>query len=560
MPSIAKVYKPVVRATQGPFSAAALVGSHTVILGWDVDPAFDRSNLLGFAVRRSVFDPDSEGLVELNWLRGQKRFKAVSDDLGVEITSDKAPFQRFRWSDYTVKPDASYLYEIYPVTGAPGALVRGDPIALAIRPAPYNQDGLGVYSNRGVTAAFAYLQRFENARPAEVPDGAAYRWLSRGLKESLLDFIGRAHPGDGLHVAIYEFHDHDVATALKTALDQGVGVQILYHAVDPASKTVIESVKTLEEAGLTAESITRSKIKISHNKFVVLLKGGKPQSVWSGSSNFTEAGFYLQTNMGLVVEHEQTAQAFEDYFQVLTKDPAKARKKKGQTAAQDMVENVISASQAAMNGNPFSLYFSPVRRDHIVEAAVELVQNAKSAVLMSTPFGMDKRIIEALGANDDKILEYGLANTTARKKIEALNRRNTRFFTPTRLETYMGRSWDAKAFGSHKIHAKLLVVDPWSDSPSVLIGSANFSDESCTKNDENALLARGNKRLAAMVAVEFLRMFDHYKSRWFINQFYSDTVSEDRYLADDGSWSDISFNPNSPSHKFRDREVFAGKI
>ena len=59
MSTMAEEYKPVVRARQGVFSAAALVGSHTVILGWDVDPAYDRSNLLGFAVRRTVFDPAS---------------------------------------------------------------------------------------------------------------------------------------------------------------------------------------------------------------------------------------------------------------------------------------------------------------------------------------------------------------------------------------------------------------------------------------------------------------------------------------------------------------------
>jgi len=445
------------------------------------------------------------------------------------------------------------------MTGTPGKLVRQDPVELRIRPTFYDQDGLGVYANRGVTAAHAYLRRFHNAKPADVPDGAAFRWLSRGLKESLIGFIERAGPGDGLHVAIYEFHDQEVAAALKRALDQNVGVRIVYHAVDQASRTVIESVKTLEEVGLVSVAIARSNIgKISHNKFVVLIRDGKPLAVWTGSSNFTHAGFYLQTNMGLVIEHEQTAELFEDYFQILAQDPARGRKKQGHTFVQDMVEDVISAGQAAVK-SPWSLYFSPVRRDHIVDAAIELVEGAESAILMSAPFAMDRRIIDALGSNDDRIIEYGLVNTTARKKVKALNRRNTRFFTPTRLETYMGRNWDAKAFGHHKIHAKILIVDPWSDSPSVLIGSANFSKSSCRYNDENALVARGNKRLAAMVAVEFLRMFDHYKSRWFINQFYSKMDNQVRYLSDDSSWSDRYFDPHTITHKFRDREVFAGK-
>lgn len=56
------------------------------------------------------------------------------------------------------------------------------------------------------------------------------------------------------------------------------------------------------------------------------------------------------------------------------------------------------------------------------------------------------------------------------------------------------------------------MVDPWSADPTVLLGSANFSDESVFANDENALL-RGDRRAAAVVAAEFLRVFAHYRFR-----------------------------------------------
>jgi len=552
-------YRPVVRVRKGPFSAAALVGANTVLLGWDVNASYDRSKLLGFAVRRTSYDRSTGSMLRSEWLEGQKRFKSVAGDYGLNVRSDQAPFQRFRWSDYTTKPECTYLYEIFPMTGTPGKLAKGEPLALKVCPTPYKEGQLGVYFNRGVTAAQAYLERFKDVKPSDVPDGAAYRWLSRGLKESLVDFIRRALTGDELHVAIFEFHDAEVASELSAAAIRGVRVAIVYHAPKATDSSVRESVKTLKAAGLEKAATPRKHTEqYSHNKFAVHLKKGKPASLWTGSANFTEAGFYLQTNCGIVADHPKTAEAYERYFQVLAKDPS-AGKKGEKGATQDMVEVAISQAEAALKHDPWDVYFSPVRRAHIVTTAGEVVTGAKSAIFMSTPFAMDKRIVDAVLSNDDGILEYGLANTTARKKIEPLQRKNTRFFVPSRLETYLGRKWDAPAFGAHKIHAKFIVADPWGPKPVVFLGSANFSADSCRNNDENALLAAGNTRLAAMVACEFIRMFDHYKSRDFINKFYSDEKQEDRYLAEDGSWSRVYFDAKSQSHKYRDREIFAGK-
>jgi len=195
----------------------------------------------------------------------------------------------------------------------------------------------------------------------------------------------------------------------------------------------------------------------------------------------------------------------------------------------------------------------------VVDAAIELLKKAKSAVFVSAPFALDKRIIAALGQNDLDVIEYGLVNTTAKKKIAGLNRYYSLFFTPSRLESYMGRAWDARAFGKHKIHAKTMVIDPWSRTPTVLFGSANFSEPSCRENDENSFLVRGNQRLAAILTTEFMRMFDHYKSRSFINQISTHTAGSESYLKEDGSWSDIYFRRHEKSYKFRDRTVFAGK-
>ena len=68
------------------------------------------------------------------------------------------------------------------------------------------------------------------------------------------------------------------------------------------------------------------------------------------------------------------------------------------------------------------------------------------------------------------------------------------------------------------IHTKFLLVDPLSDDPLVCTGSANFSGNSLTANDENMLLIRGDTRVADIYLTEFDRIFRHFYSRDVINE------------------------------------------
>lgn len=550
-------YRPVIRTTRGPYRAAALVGTHSISIGWDVDPAH-KDGLHGFALRKSEVDPVSGEVIAVNWLRGEKRFNGDPVD-GYDVSSREAPFQRFRWSDYTLKSSLGYVFDIFPVRGAPpdGLTINEPPLTLKLRPSPEMASGVGAFVNRGVTSAFAYLDRFKGAHPRDVPDGAAWRWLSRGLKEALIGFIEGAGGGHGLRVGIYEFFDDEVAAALAAAKARGVDVRIVYHA-KPGDHATHKSEAVLAAHGLTAIATPRAAIqKISHNKFIVHLVGGVPVRTFTGTANFSENAFYYQTNAAVILDDPVVAAAYHDYWLILADDPARGPSKSDPAEVRNRV-GALQARLAAAGGGPFTTqYFSPVRTLDIIDKAVAMVGTAKSCVLTSAPFALDPAIVAAIAAQPKELLHYGLANTTVRKKVEALTTNNTRYFVPSRLETYMGRQWDAKAFGNHKIHSKLMIIDPFGAKPQMLFGSANFSDESCQGNDENAFLSE-DPRLIAIMATEFLRMFDHYKSRAFINQIRGQGLTDDDYLSEDGGWMRSSFSPTARSHKFRDRLVFVG--
>ena len=565
-------YTPVVKAKAGPYYGTALVGTYSVVIGWNFDDKSLKKGLLGFAIKRTEWDNESGEIIEQRWLGGYKRFKDFDPGHLNDVGSLTAPFQRFRWNDYTLNHKRSYRFEVYPMRGKPGALTREEtPLIFEFSPTPEDNGELGVYVNRGVTAAKAYFERFGDVAPKDVdPPYAAYRWLSRGLKESLINFIESAKSGDSLHLAVYEFFDLEIGETLRSAKRRGVKVKIV-HDAKVGKKSTRESRHVVEELRIKSIVRERNTVAISHNKLAIHLRNGAPIKAWSGTANLSENGFNFQTNAALVIRDEETVSAYEEYFQNLWKNPSKADCKIFNQALMDRINS---------SGSTFATkrFFSPIKKQRIIETAVDLIDGAKSLVLISAPFGVHSDMAAALKRNNDHIVEYGLVNSTAKNKVKDLRGRSTQFYPPNKLETYQNDRWDAKAFGAHKIHSKFIVVDPFSDNPRVLYGSANFSKNSCTENDENAILIEGDKRLAAILATEYMRMHDHYKSRYYIRRIAEANAKirkENRSLKKAGKplkpmvklnfhletsqkWSDTAFKPRAFSHKFADRLAFSG--
>lgn len=340
------------------------------------------------------------------------------------------------------------------------------------------------------------------------------------------------------------------------AVQDGVSVRIVYHDRPGTTQATQNTANLAPFAGTSAQVIPRQHVEgISHNKFIVHLvpgvQGGAriARRVWTGSTNFTRAGLYLQTNVGLVFESPGLAAGFASYWDILAGDPEKAAAKVAAEALVDQVRNGLPAGPR--------IHFSPVKGKELLDEAVDLISHAQSLVLISSPFGLDGQIIDAINTNSQDVVEYGLVNTTQGAMVKQLPHAQSRFSwftTPNWLPVWDGKPWDFKPLGQHKIHTKSIVVDPFGTNPRVLVGSANFSDESVNRNDENAFLIEGDQRASAIIATEFLRMFDHYKTRAFIAGL--DESPDNQYLAEDGTWSTPYYQDYRL--KFRERLVFGG--
>jgi len=96
------------------------------------------------------------------------------------------------------------------------------------------------------------------------------------------------------------------------------------------------------------------------------------------------------------------------------------------------------------------------------------------------------------------------------------------------------------------VHSKVLVVDALSDDPLVCSGSANFSSNSLTANDENMLLIRGSTRVADIYVTEMDRIFRHFRARDYINASAAKGSKDDPLVLDTtDTWVADNYRPDS---------------
>jgi phosphatidylserine/phosphatidylglycerophosphate/cardiolipin synthase-like enzyme len=536
----------------------AIAGTHVVLMALDMDQAA-RPGLRGFAIKRG------QGGQPQQWLRGIKYFKdlVATPDPKDDYSSRDQPFQTFLWSDYGASPGTDYDFTIVALYGDLHAMEERYTLTFSIKTeAEYDASGQGIWFNRGAIASHAFATKFQNKALTKnmtnnvSDDGklldSETQWLSRGLAEACLKYINDAKSGEGLRVCAYEFTYDPILQALKRAHDRGVDVQIVFH---DTKKDNDENREAITEAKLPASILhPRTRTKIPHNKFIVKLVGGKPAQVWTGSTNFTDSGFYGQTNVGQIVADAATVKTYLDYWTELKDDPVHS----------DALKNAIDLTPNPANAIAKSsvvAFFSPRIADNMLDWYGQRITDTATLAMMTIPFNVANTILAALGkqANAMRLVILEDVPTAEVAAAETRNRGKLAFSNGAIL----GKSFIKykSSFGGAKVtpipnsdldhwfvdeeldrptnkghvffvHAKILLIDPLSDDPLVCSGSANFSTGSLTSNDENMLLIRGDTRVADIYLTELDRIFRHFRARDIINNTASAGEKEDWLLLD----------------------------
>jgi phosphatidylserine/phosphatidylglycerophosphate/cardiolipin synthase-like enzyme len=395
---------------------------------------------------------------------------------------------------------------------------------------------------------------------------AAMDWLANGLQNAIPDFLKGSKQIEG---AIYHLTDKRwVIPKLKTA---GGSRSIVYFWKDPSKKgtggdTVNQyAVNILKRAGYSVHK--RTKAAIMHDKFLVRATNGRPSAVLMGSANFTPEGLTSQANLLHTFESAALAKLYAARQKALESDPTIA----------NLSKTTGWSPQINVGGAKVRAFFPPEPNNSRVsiDTVTKAVKSAKGSVIFCMFSPTDAPLLKAmLDSGDQGKIMFGLLNSISdpsqsKKRLAAIangedpgqlsasaqiqvdiyhrSRRDHKVvaynyysretapagFLPefSSLDTskwsVVPRPKPPKK-GAKKpfipavhIHHKFILIDGHTKTPTLFTGSANMSNNSTHRNDENLLEITQAPELAQVYLAEFLRLYEHYRARAIWNETHT---------------------------------------
>jgi len=534
----------------------AIAGTYVVTLGFDF-PKAKCNGLLGFSILRS----EENGVSK--FLEGMKCFEETDPGFpaGAVYPSNEQPIQIFQWADYSAEPGKSYSYKVTALKGSPKNLKPFADCTVKVTTESPEGGDQDIYFNRGTAASQEYVRRFGDRAPDKVKDNKAFEWLSRGLYEAMTTFITSCKPGKhSLRIAAYEFNYEPLLQVIRDTIGRGVEIAIIYDAKGkiPGEKNTL----LVEKYGLTGHSTKRTSFPsaISHNKFIVKLDKNKPIAVWTGGTNFSDGGIFGHSNVAHVVENAGTAALYLQYWEQLKKDLDNKK-------FPPLVEGISSIPPLDLPKGT-SVLFSPRASLAALAYYGDLALSAKDALFMTFAFGMNKTFKNVfknstapfrLALLEKKTRPYKKTQEAERladeQEIQVLRNKPENVFSigdfirTNEFDGWVKEKLTGLNSNVNYVHNKFMLIDPLSNDPIVIGGSANFSDASTNKNDENMLLVRGNKRVADIYFGEFVRLFSHFSFRESLK--FRKPDNPPKPLRTDDWWkSSFGDTPNAAKRKY----------
>jgi phosphatidylserine/phosphatidylglycerophosphate/cardiolipin synthase-like enzyme len=297
----------------------------------------------------------------------------------------------------------------------------------------------------------------------------------------LADFLAKAKKS--LDLAVYDVRFETAAgglvlASLLSAVQSGIAVRLLYNVAHPGPIPVPPPPETAPEALESLPVPTRGVAGIPdlmHHKFVV--RDG--ETVWTGSTNWTDDSWSRQENVIVTIESPQTAYAYTLTFNQLWESGRVAH-----TGADPRPQSVDGAKVRA--------WFCPEHGEALSHRVAKHIGNAQQRVRIASPVLTSGPILATLvevvnehrcdvgGIIDDtqvdQVFHQWRTNGVSDWKIPLLRRildgakfsgKDSIPWTPESVHNFM--------------HAKVVVADD-----TAFVGSFNFS-RSGEQNAENVL-------------------------------------------------------------------------
>jgi phosphatidylserine/phosphatidylglycerophosphate/cardiolipin synthase-like enzyme len=515
----------------------------------------------GFAIERRL--TDGHGTTIDTFLPNRIGFEnevvpQPADGSAPTKPSTEWPFQRFSWTDHDADTGDIVSYRVIPIVRA-GAVLS--PVAAeasawsAARPLGGQTTGdFQPFFNRGfVISQFVarYLaQKHQTlaqfkATISNADDTTIRTFISGDLRLALLRQLHLAKSEHGeVFGALFELSDRELIDAVK-ALGARAHLVLANGAITKGKTEALADARKRDEnedarteliaAGVDVPPDSRfiAPGPLGHNKFLVRVgTTGHPLAVWTGSTNWTPTGLCTQVNNGLLIQNHDVAALYLAQWHRL------------RDAANGFPDELVNANSvpkpigADAPGTVRSVtWFTRTHHAADLDALNALVHAAHQGVvfLMFMPGATGLLATVTARAAEPDFYVRGVVSELPNGLTDESSVNVTLIAGATHIGSHFEviepegvqhpMAWFA-AEVTHKqflasigyaiIHSKVLVIDPFSDDPTVVTGSHNFSQSASSSNDENFIIVKGNRPLAEAYAVNIMGAYAHYRWRAYL--------------------------------------------
>lgn len=533
-------------------------GDHTCLV-WIPEDGQPISNCRGFAIRRIHNGQE-------DYLHG---FAGFSDTDKLDPANPwKFPIQRFLWWDYFVKPGDTVQYSVVPVVGPDKDNLDLDTknastLTPALKISGQSTPHISAYFNKGIVAA-QWVSRALAAVPKDSkikdlvaqPGNALRNQLSGLLRTEILALLDDARNKNGkIFAALYELNDEELINALA-AFGNNCNLILANGAFkgnEPGDNDENEQVRAQLKSKVTVFDRIVKKGHFAHNKFVVFCdENGTPQSVLTGSTNWTMTGLCTQANNGLIIDDQNVAAEYLEAWRRI--------KAAGNDYPPSLVQGNSSAKTYEVDGCKITPWFVKTSAAQDLEYARKLIDAAKEGILflffnpgtfqqdplrwtllqnilerhnqanpsfnsdlyfcgvvnqqiaqLTTVSGPRKKQKQGGGAADPSALPDPVV--LYQNGIEPPQRLSHDVLVPHNIKDQF-HDWEKELLsaGIVNIHSKVIVLDPFGENPVVMTGSHNLGFKASNANDDNLVIVEGNRPLATAYAINIVAIFHTY--RW----------------------------------------------
>jgi phosphatidylserine/phosphatidylglycerophosphate/cardiolipin synthase-like enzyme len=555
-------------------------GDHTCLV-WLPEDQKAIPDCRGFTVRRLLNGTES-------FLHG---FVGFSDDDKLDPANPwKFPLQRYMWWDYGVRPGDKVQYSVVPVTGKDRnslALDSAEASALTAEMVVTGQatQHVSAYFNKGIVAAQwvsrALAAQGKNPKIADIiadPKNPLRIALSGLLRPQILSLLqATKDKGGEVFAALYELNDPELIAGL-TAFGKKCHLILANGAFKPPDNDENKKVRADLKNKVDLSDRLVSSGHFAHNKFAVLCDAsGTPQSVITGSTNWTMTGLCTQANNGLIVDDPDVAKYFRAEW-----DQIKAA---GNAYPASFAQFNSTSKTFPLDGGSITQWFVPTTDAQDLEFARKLISAAKDGImfLFFNPgafAGPDKpekqwTLLQNILARDHDpgrsdfnpglyvrgVVNQEIAGLTSedtdRKKKQAVldptepanpvtlfagakqppQRLRFDSMVPKNIKDTF-HNWETEILGSGvHIHSKVIVLDPFGANPVVMTGSHNLGFKASHANDDNLMIVQGNAPLAAAYAANIIAIYQTYRWNAYVEAHRQDPQVW-HGLVDSDKWQD----------------------